>query len=351
MAERTREPAHRHVSFGSGITRQELPLAAQVYAALADGRFRSGEDLAQALGVTRGAIWKAAVSLRSLGVVIHAVRNRGYRLATPCEMLESSRIGAAIPADVSERVRQIEVAWSLESTNAALLARGDLPPGRCDVLLAEYQTAGRGRRGRTWLAPPGGAICLSLSWMFPEVPRDVGGLGLAVGVCALRALREQGVENLELKWPNDLLFERRKLGGILIEMRAESAGPTYVVIGLGLNVSLGARLLEEIAATGTQAADLRAAGLAAPARNALVAGLATSIVRGLREFEKHGLRPFIEEWRNADALRGRPVSVHAGEQETKGIARGVDVTGALLVETPQGLRKFISGEVTVRPDA
>jgi BirA family transcriptional regulator, biotin operon repressor / biotin---[acetyl-CoA-carboxylase] ligase len=331
--------------------REDVPLAAQVYALLVDGKFQSGEALAEKLGVSRSAVWKAAVTLRALGVVIHAVRNRGYRLAAPSELLDSARIQKTLSPEARSRVRQIEVAWTLPSTNTALLARTDLPFGQSDVCLAEYQSAGRGRRGRTWLAPPCASICLSLSWSFPIVPRDLGSLSLVTGVCVLRALQDQCLEGIQLKWPNDLQFERRKLGGILIEMRAESEGPTYVVIGVGLNVCLGTALLKQIAAAGTEATDLKSAGLRAPSRNVIVASMVEALVHGLIDFEKHGLRPFIEEWRRADALRGRMVTVHAGDQQEAGLARGVDIGGALLVETTRGLKKFVSGEVSVRPEA
>ena len=155
------------------------------------------------------------------------------------------------PADRAH-VRSIETAWTVDSTNSALLARPNPPFGGCDVLLAEYQTAGRGRHGRAWLAPPGGSICLSLAWAFREVPQDLGALGLVIGVCALRALRESGLEDARLKWPNDIVVDGKKLGGILIELRAESAGPASVVIGIGLNVAIGAKVLEAIGETGAR---------------------------------------------------------------------------------------------------
>ena len=135
---------------------------------------------------------------------------------------------------------------------------GESRAGTSEVLLAEFQSAGRGRRGRAWLAPPGAGICLSLSWTFPEAPPELGALGLVIGVCVLRALTALGVKDLALKWPNDLLLDGRKLGGVLIELRGESAGPACVVIGIGLNVALGAALLRKIAATGVAATDLEA---------------------------------------------------------------------------------------------
>jgi BirA family biotin operon repressor/biotin-[acetyl-CoA-carboxylase] ligase len=326
------------------------PLAARVYARLALGGFHSGADLARALRVSRSAIWKATVSLRDLGVVVHAVRNRGYRLPAPCGALDAAQIRATLAREVSSRIRRLEAVWAVPSTNAALLARTDLPMGLADVMLAEYQSAGRGRRGRPWLAPPGGAVCLSLSWSFAQLPRDMSALGLAVGVCALRALHAHTAGEIGLKWPNDLILAGRKLGGILIEMRAEAGGPTYVVIGLGLNVSLGTALLGRIASAGTAAIDLRSAEVDPARRTPVIASLIEAMVRGLQEFEQGGLRPFLEEWRRADTLRGRVVRVLGSEPVIGGIARGIDTTGALLIETTRGLQKIISGEVSVRAD-
>jgi BirA family transcriptional regulator, biotin operon repressor / biotin---[acetyl-CoA-carboxylase] ligase len=328
----------------------ERPLIARVFAEVSDGQFHSGEDLAQALGVSRSAIWKAVKSLRELGATLHAVRNRGYRLAKSSEPLAEPRIQEKLSPDVRPRVRSLEVAWSVGSTNTVLLSRPNPPNGSSEVMLAEYQTAGRGRRGRAWLAPPGGSICLSLSWTFKDVPADLSALGLVIGVCELRALRRLGVNGAKLKWPNDLLVDERKLGGILIELRAETDGPACVVIGIGLNVALGAALLAKIAEAGNTATDLIAAGLREPLRNAVAAALIDSCIGGLLEFERDGLRPFIENWRDADALQGRMVDIKGGAGEvTHGLARGVDLHGALLVETPdEGLKKFVSGEVSVR---
>ena len=328
----------------------ERPLVARIFAELADGQFHSGEDLAAGLGVSRSAVWKAVKSLRDLGATLHAVRNRGYRLVRSSEPLGADKILEAVDGDIRDRLRNVEVAWSVGSTNTILLSRPNPPNGCSEVMLAEYQTAGRGRRGRAWLAPPGGSICLSLSWTFRDVPADLGSLGLVIGVCELRALRELGLTEARLKWPNDVLVADRKLGGVLIELRAESGGPACVVIGIGLNVALGAPLLERIAQTGVVPTDLVTAGLEQPSRNLVVGRIVTRCIRGLLEFERVGLRPFIDEWRDADALRGRMVDVRgAGGDIARGLARGVDLHGALLVETvDEGLKRFISGDVSVR---
>lgn len=330
------------------MLQQERTLAERVFDALADGHFHSGEELAQLLGVSRSAIWKAAHKLRELGSTLHAVRNRGYRLATAADPLDSTLLRERLSRNVRLRVRDLEVAWAVSSTNSVLLERGPPPPGECDIALAEFQSAGRGRRGRAWLAPPGGAVCLSLSWTFAQLPRDVGSLSLAMGVCVLRALRRLSVPNLHLKWPNDILLGEGKLGGILIELRAEAAGPACAVIGIGLNIALGAALVAQIGATGIPAADLTAAGITRPARNAIAAHVVDACVDGLLDFEREGLRAFMDEWRRADALRGRIVTVVNGDERTRGLARGIDSAGALLIEASQGLRKFVSGEVSVR---
>jgi BirA family biotin operon repressor/biotin-[acetyl-CoA-carboxylase] ligase len=321
----------------------------RVFRALADGHFHSGEELAQRLGVSRSAVWKAANALRAFGSTVHAVRNRGYCLADAGEPLDAALIRDALARGLRVRLRHLEVSWTVTSTNTVLLERGPPPPGECEVALAEFQSAGRGRRGRSWFAPPGGAVCLSLSWTFAQVPRDVGSLSLAIGVCVLRALGRLGVPDLQLKWPNDVLRGDAKLGGILIELRAETAGPACAVIGIGLNVALGAALMATISATGIAAADLSQAGMPRPARNAIAAQVIESCIGGLLDFERDGLRAFMEEWRHADALRGRTVTVSNGDDRTRGLARGIDVTGALLVEAPQGVRKFVAGEVSVRP--
>lgn len=332
------------------MTASARPLVERVFIELADGQFHSGEQLAEALGVSRSAIWKAVESLRELGATLHAVRNRGYRLARSGEPLAADQIAERLSDAVRKRVRSLEVAWSIDSTNTVLLSRPNPVNGSSEIVLAEYQSAGRGRRGRTWIAPPGGSICMSLSWTFRDVPAELGALGLIIGVCEMRALRDLGVIDARLKWPNDLLVNDRKLGGILIELRAETDGPACVVIGIGLNVALGAPLLEKIAETGIPATDLVTAGLTPISRNAVAGAILDHCIRGLLDFEREGLRPFIEDWRNVDALRGRMVDIKGATGDViRGLARGVDLHGALLVETAdEGMRKFVSGDVTVR---
>jgi len=325
------------------------PLAQRVLRALADGEVHSGEQLAQRAGVSRSAIWKAVGALQELGVTISATPHRGYRLAAPLVPISMSQIDSQLAQAVRRRRRHGEVAWSLASTNDALLSRGAPPCGQFDLQLAEHQSAGRGRRARPWFAPPGGALCMSLGWSFATLPREAPSLSLAMGVCALRALAPLTAARVQLKWPNDIYAEGRKLGGILIELQAESAGPAFVVIGLGINCDLGATLSRRVQKSGTTPTDLAALGLAGCDRNRLAAALTTEVVKGLLEFAAQGLGAFAAEWRAADALAGLVVNVDAPGGHVVGHARGIDADGALCVQGVAGLQRFSSGDVSVRP--
>ncbi len=331
------------------------PLPQQVYARLSDRRFHSGTELAQACGVSRSAIWKAVSRLRSLGCSIEAVSNRGYRAPAATPLLQAALIGSLLPASQRVRLRRAECVWATGSTNADLLSAVAVPAGQFDFRTAEYQSAGRGRRTRRWFAPPGGALCLSLVWSFTSLPADIAALSLAVGVWALRALGRVGRPGAALKWPNDIVSAGRKLGGILIELRAEGGGPALVVIGIGLNVALGAQVRQQIQASGTQAADLSALGSAAGEgeldRNRLAAAVIAACVEGLVQFEREGFRAFMAEWRAADALAGKEVLISADGIGVVGHARGIVVDGARCVQTREGLQRFVTGEVSVRAAA
>ena len=326
------------------------PLPQRVFQRLDDQRFQSGEALAEDLGVTRAAVWKAVEQLRELGVALEAQTNRGYRLAKGVTALAPERIEAGLAGEVRERLEALIVAWTLESTNTRLLESFAPAAGKAAVVLAEHQTGGRGRRGRSWVAPPGGAICISISWQYLDMPADLSALSLVVGLAAVQALRGLGITGVQVKWPNDLVTEQGKLGGILIEMRAEAAGPVHLVVGVGLNVMLDEAARAAIAATGNIADDIRAHRSTVPDRNAIVAALLTWLVPALESFPSAGLTPHLASWSDCDALQDREVRIENLGEITRGVARGVDAHGALLVETPEGVRRFISGEVTVRAD-
>jgi BirA family biotin operon repressor/biotin-[acetyl-CoA-carboxylase] ligase len=330
------------------------PLAQRIFSALADGALHSGEQLAAAEDVSRSAVWKTVGALAELGLPIESVAHRGYRLAMPLVPLDAARIRGLMAPHSRERLRNADVAWSLASTNSELLARGEHhgravpPPGRFDFLAAEHQTAGKGRRARAWLAPPGGALCMSLGWSFAALPSGVSALSLAVGVCVRRALAKVTPRPISLKWPNDLQVEDHKLGGILIELRAEAAGPAYAVIGIGINCSLGAALMHRVRDSGTEPIDLASLGLVPCDRNWLAAVLVDELVEGVLAFERDGFAAFASEWGAADALAGRMVSVRMPGSELVGRASGVAPDGTLRVDCDGEVRHFHTGEVSVR---
>lgn len=318
---------------------------------LADGRALSGEALAAEFGVTRAAIWKQIRKLERFGVVVEAERARGYRLARPIDLLDAAAIRACWPAGCEPPVRRLDVVAVTASTNHMLLERHAPPPGRVDVCVAEFQTAGRGRHGRRWTAPFGAALNLSAAWHFTEPPPDLPALTLAIGVAASRALERAAAVRPALKWPNDLVFDERKLGGILVELDAEAHGPCRVVAGIGVNVAMPDVQLAAVSDWPRGAVDLATAArpAAAPSRSTLAAVLVEELARTFAIYADAGFAAFADEWRRRDFLRDRPVRVGAAGARVEGTARGIDADGALRLELEDGSRRrIVSGDVSVR---
>jgi BirA family transcriptional regulator, biotin operon repressor / biotin---[acetyl-CoA-carboxylase] ligase len=323
---------------------------ARLLAILASGDFYSGERLAKRLRISRGGVWKLIHSLQDMGIDVESVPRQGYRLPRAVDLLDRNAILAAVPSAVREMLDPLEVLLTVDSTNRYVADRDASSPGKARACAAEIQRAGRGRRGRGWVAPFGSGICLSLGWQFTEAPPTFSALSLAVGVAAVRALRLAGIEGVGLKWPNDLIWQQRKLGGILIEMRGESAGPAHVVIGIGINVRMPAAvrlmLAEQQAALISDVHEIMRERI--PTRNALIAALLEEVTKMLLTFAARGFEPFAEEWRQLDTLADTPIRVTSGAETTFGRARGVDLDGTLLVDVEGTMRRFASGEVTVR---
>jgi len=315
---------------------------------LADGERHSGEELAAALSISRAAVWKRLRQLGDWGIALEARPGSGYRLPAPLDLLDAARIRDSLPLASAERLRKLEVHEELESTSDRLLAADVPPPGRFDACLAEFQTAGRGRRGRRWVAPFASGLCLSVNWSYRDAPATLGALSLAAGVAVLRALRRLGFADLSLKWPNDVVHRDGKLGGILIDLRGEAAGPAYFVVGVGINVQLPQTTRDALRAEGVNAVDLASLG-ALPGRNQVASALISELALALIEFGARGMTAFAEEWQDADALAGHPVCVIQGDQSLEGLACGVDTDGALLVDVDGARRRVLSGEVSVRP--
>jgi BirA family biotin operon repressor/biotin-[acetyl-CoA-carboxylase] ligase len=315
---------------------------------LADGRLRSGEWLAKELDVSRTAVWKGVDRLRSLGLPVEALARRGYRLLNPVELLDARRIRAAVDVRRLEQLRSLELMFEVDSTNTRLLQSPPPPPGHADACLSELQHAGRGRRGRRWIAPFGAGVALSVAWTFRDGASTLAALSLAVGVAVSRALARAGARGVSLKWPNDIWFEDRKIGGVLIELRAEAGGPAYVVIGVGVNVSLSAEARREIEAGGTAIAAVADACAVAPSRNLVAGAILDELLSMLAQFEREGFAGFRGAWTSLDALEGRPVRILLADRQLAGTARGVDHDGALLLETDNGVQRFVSGEASLR---
>lgn len=324
---------------------------AQLLALLATGKPLPGAGLAGQVGVTRAAIWKQIEALRARGVPIEARGVAGYQLPWPLQMLDAKQIRAGLPAPLVRDLGALEVHWELDSTSSELQRRG-VAAKDLSVVLAETQSAGRGRRGRTWLSPPGLNLYLSCLKRFDAGFAALSGLSLAIGVIVLRALEQLGIAGAGLKWPNDLLAipargQGGKLGGILVELSGEYQGPCAAIIGIGLNLRLTPALHEQ---AGQPVCDLATlAGGPPPDRNRVAAALITALVEGLRQFERDGFAGFTADYAQHDLLHGQPLQLSGALGVFDGIGAGVDAHGALQVRVADGsLRRIDSADVTVR---
>ncbi len=318
----------------------------RVLAGLADGQFHSGEALATQLGLSRAAVWKAVRALAAAGVEVHAVRGRGYRLAGALEPLDDARIRAELTPVSAALLERLEILSETDSTNGHLLARA-LDGGRAGrVCLAESQRGGRGRHGRRWHSPPGRNVYLSLLWRYATGPEALAGLSLAVGVVTAEVLRDVGLAEIGLKWPNDLQCRGRKLGGVLLESSGESGGSCFVVVGIGLNVAMPRAGTESIDQPWCDLAG--ELGAATPSRNRLAGRLLDRLLPLLADYPEHGLSPWLGRWHALDALAGREVRLLIGQREVLGRHRGIDRDGALLIEHDGRVQRYHGGEVSLR---
>jgi BirA family biotin operon repressor/biotin-[acetyl-CoA-carboxylase] ligase len=320
-----------------------MPLRRRLLNLLSDGEFHSGEALGASMGVSRMAVWKHLKVLREMGVDLTVLRGKGYRLPYSLELLERERILAA--ATVSG-IEGIDVFLEVDSTNNWLReqALNGAPSGT--VCVAEMQSAGRGRRGRSWVSPFAANLYLSLLWRSASGAAALGGLSLVTGIAVLRALRSFGIEDAGLKWPNDILAADAKLAGILIDVLGESNGPCAVIVGIGVNVSMPRDAVAAIDQPWTDLQQLT--GDTIISRNDLAARLLDEVIPAIQAFDAAGLQPFLDEWRRYDLISGREVDLLLPNERITGTACGIDGGGALLVDTTSGRRRFASGEVSVR---
>lgn len=329
----------------TGLKIRNLGMQSQLLQLLADGEFHSGEELGRALSVTRAAVWKQLQKLEALGLPLESTRGRGYRLRGGLELLEPERIRGYLEPGVAKLITELDLRDSVDSTNREALGRAARGPACGYVCTAEQQSAGRGRRGRSWATPYASSLCVSVVWEFDGGAPALEGLSLAVGTAVVAALERQGVADALLKWPNDVLCRGRKLSGILLEMAGDPAGRCQVVIGVGINVRMPPAVAETIDQPWIDA--VQAAG-GDVSRNRLLADILNQLVPLLQQFEHSGFAAFRERWLELDAYAGQTITLYRGDEIIVGTAAGVDRTGALLVDTPLGRRSFNGGEVTVR---
>lgn len=310
---------------------------------IADGEFHSGEELARLLGVSRTAVWKQLQKIQlATGLQLESIKGRGYRLRQTLELLDRERIVAA----AGPLLAQLEVHQHIDSTNRLALERAHEGCGRGHVVVAEQQTAGRGRRGRQWVSPFGCNIYCSAIWEFDGGAAALEGLSLAVGVAVARALTAIGVRDVGLKWPNDVVWGGRKLAGILLEMVGDAAGRCQVVIGIGINVAMAGS--EQTTRIDQPWVDVQTALGGPVSRNDLLAALLAHLLPTLQQFEREGFAALRSAWSELDSFYGRDVVVHLGERLVPGVAAGVGASGALLIDTDNGRQEFHGGEVSLR---
>ncbi|MEC6817161.1 bifunctional biotin--[acetyl-CoA-carboxylase] ligase/biotin operon repressor BirA [Photobacterium toruni] len=305
---------------------------------LADGQFHSGEQLGQALGMSRAGIAKQIKIIQQWGLDLYRVQGKGYCLAAPIELLDSQRITELVNCP------QLALIPVIDSTNQHLLNQIDqLPSGA--VCLAEYQQAGRGRRGRQWQSPFGSNLYLSTYWRLEAGVAAAMGLSLVVGVAIAETLQQFGAPDIRVKWPNDLYYHDQKLAGILVEMTGKAGDAAHLVIGMGLNIAMPAVATTMIDQAWT---NLSAACSPLPSRNVLAAKLIDCIHSTLKEYEDVGLSGFVERWNKIDNFLNRPVQLLIGERVIDGIARGINEQGALLLEVNGDITAYVGGEISLR---
>ncbi|MFP2424288.1 bifunctional biotin--[acetyl-CoA-carboxylase] ligase/biotin operon repressor BirA [Pseudescherichia vulneris] len=304
---------------------------------LSDGEFHSGEQLGERLGMSRAAINKHIQTLRDWGVDVFTVPGKGYSLPEPIQLLNEEFIRSNIQTGA------VTVLPVIDSTNQYLLERlATLESG--DACVAEYQQAGRGRRGRKWFSPFGANLYLSMYWRLEQGPAAAIGLSLVIGILMAEVLQSLGAEKVRVKWPNDLYLMDRKLAGILVELTGKTGDAAQIVIGAGINLAMR-RVESEVINQGW--INLQEAGIRID-RNMLAVRLIKELRAALLLFELEGLAPYLSRWERLDNFIDRPVKLIIGEKEIFGISRGIDTQGALLLEQDGVIKPWMGGEISLR---
>lgn len=321
--------------------KQLTPRQQAILAILADGNFHSGEQLGVQLGISRAAISQQMKFLRELGLDIFSITGKGYCLKDAMQFLEP-----AVLDSLNGTGAPIHVCAMIDSTNQYMMSQlTSWQRGEC--VLAEMQTAGRGRRGRVWQSPFGGQYIMSMYWRMDAGPVAAMGMSLAVGIAIVDALEQMGYQDLGLKWPNDIYMGGRKLAGILVEMSASVGEACHIVIGAGINLKLPEDIIARL--------DQPCAHLAEQAeinipRNELTYRIIASLREKLTQFERQGLRSFLPDWNRFDIFHGRRVNVICGDEIISGTYLGINSEGNMRLMNDSGEEQiFVGGEVSLRP--
>ena len=322
-------------------------LQSKILKILQNGGFHSGESLGRQLNVSRTAIWKQLRALEALGLEIESVKGVGYRLPDSFELLSKATILNHIAESHGDLPCELEIFQSIDSTNRYARERAEAEAISGAVVLAENQTAGRGRLGKTWVSPFAANLYMSIVWNFDQGAESLQGLSLAVGVGVRRTLVELGLQDVQLKWPNDIYIGGKKLGGILLEMIEDPNGRCTVIIGIGLNVAMPSLAAQEIDQAWT---DLQAQSPSPISRNTLTAKLVVTLFLLLKDFQRVGFKAYRDEWEEADFLKNLPGTVRTVKEGISGVVLGVDDSGALRLALPDGeVQRFIGGELSLGP--
>uniref|UniRef100_UPI0040472860 bifunctional biotin--[acetyl-CoA-carboxylase] ligase/biotin operon repressor BirA n=1 Tax=Shewanella sp. TaxID=50422 RepID=UPI0040472860 len=305
----------------------------QILACLSHKVFVSGEVIAQSLSLSRAAINQHIDALKDYGVEIYSVKGKGYKLASAISLLNETEL----VNNIENRCFYFD---EIHSTNTFMLEHAsELKSG--DVCVAEFQSAGRGRRGRKWLSPYGHHIYASLFWRLNKDISHASGLSLVVGCSIVKTLQDLGVEGLGVKWPNDIYLDHKKLAGILIELRQHSDVKTELIIGFGINMSMSVEqgdLIDQPWSDLSVMANM-------PDKTDLLIKLHQQIKRDLVMFEQHGLELFLDRWNQNDLFINREITLLMAPNSVTGTCRGIDKNGAILLENEQGVAAVVGGEI------
>jgi len=320
----------------------------QILKRLGDTRFHSGTRLGADLGISRAAVCKAVQSLADAGLPVESVPGKGYRLPVALEPLDRRTILKHLGAEADALRDRLTVLEEIDSTSRVLLGQAGetLLPGA--VCLAESQPKGRGRRGRHWLTTPYHNLMLSMAWRFAAAPSAMTGLSLAAGLAVLDALEAYGVRGAGLKWPNDILWDGRKLAGLLVDLQGEAGGPSTVVLGLGINGYLDPKTARAIDQPWV---DLHTISGHTVARNRLAARVIASLRSVFERFDREGFAPFRAEWERRHVFQGRRVRLLAENETRTATVVGIDAQGALRLRDAHGREQSVfSGDLSLRPE-